>query len=340
MKILPAEMIKPQMILGQNIIRHDGLLSLPKGIILGTAEIELLKEQQLNFIIVLDIPVKIYRSNDINFTLSIIEAAYRSNTLWDPSFGSKIFSYIEKRVAKNKKIQQYLNELRELDSYSFVHCINVSMLVTLLLKDTDISFDDLGNIALLTLLHDVGRIKIPYIFNKKGHLTKSEFEQLKTHPIISFKMLKKAGFSDSELTFILEHHEKYDGSGYPYRISGEEISDLSQIVLLADFYNGLLSYRPHRKAFSPYEVIEMMIDEKNKAFGEEYVRFFLDRFTPYRIGCSVELSNGETATVSGLHKHQKTLPIVDIYEDGMRRAVTIDLFHNRSLTIKRVIQEY
>lgn len=340
MRILPVELIKPQMILGQNIFRHDGLLSLPKGARVGKTEIDLLKDQQLDYILMLEPTMVLFKEQDIHLTLSIIEAAFTTNTLWESKYGEALYDYLERRIAKNKKIQLYLSQLRELDSYSFVHCINISILVTDLLKNTDMPFQEVANIAFLVLLHDVGRIKLGEIFNKKDALTKSEFDKLKTHPIISYKMLKKAGIPEKELHFILEHHEKYDGSGYPYRLKGEEISDLAQLVLIADYYNALLSYRPHRNAFSPFEVVEMMNDEKNKAFGEHYIRFFQEKFVPYRIGCSVELSDGSTATIKGFHPYQKTLPIVDIYSNDMSRPVTIDLFLHRNLTIKRIVQEF
>lgn len=341
MRILPINQIKLGMKLAQNIYRYDSLLAFPKGITIRPFELQALKQYNIEYVLVLDSHQTIGKKDDINFTLDIIEAVYKQNTLWNGEFGKELYDKLESRIIKNKKIINYLNELRYLDSYSFAHCINISIVIGLLLSVEEKVDNELVHLVLLTLLHDIGRIKLNNVFNKEGKLNDEEFKMLQKHPEYSFDLLKKAGFTEYELKFVQETHEKYDGSGYPMKLKGKEISNLAQLILIADVYNALSSFRPYRRAYLPYEVVQMINEERNKGFGPDYVDFFLENFIPYRIGCLVELNNGQTAVVKRLHKQAKTLPVVDIVnEETGKQIMTIDLALRKDLRIKKIIQTY
>lgn len=341
MKIVPLDQIRIGMRLGQNIYRHDGLLAIPKGSVILRKELDTLSYFLLDFVLVSERTELVVAKDDINFTLNILESAYMQSNLWDKEFGKELFAHISKRIIKNRKLRKYLNDLRELDSYSYAQSINISMITATLLSPDKKVDEELANIVLLSLVHDVGRNQMDDIFNKEGKLTEEEFKQLTTHPMVSLKMLKKAGFSEYELKFVTETHEKWDGSGYPQKMKGSEISDLAQLIFISDVYNALSSYRPYRGIYSPYSVIQIIENEKNKMFGEKYIDIFLERFTPYPIGTMVELNNGETAIVSRIRSKRKLLPIVEVIDDltGERSAL-IDLAVDNSLRIKKIIQSY
>lgn len=327
--------------LGQNIYRHDGLLAIPKGAIIHSKELDTLKYFMLDYVLVSERKESFAHKDDISFTLNILEASYKQSSLWDKGFGENLYAAVSKKIIKNKKLKIYLNELRNLDSYSYAHCINISMVIAALLsvhKEVD---DELAGLTLLSLFHDIGRVQMDDIFNKEGKLTDGEFKQLTRHPIVSLAMLRKAGFSEYDLKFVSETHEKWDGSGYPSRIKGDEIADLAQLVFIADVYNALSSYRPYRGIYSPYSVIQIIENERDKMFGESYVDIFLERFIPYPIGSMVELSNGYTAIVKRMRSQRKLLPVVEIVSEHTgEKAALVDLAVEQSMRIKKIIQSY
>lgn len=337
MNIMPVKDVPYFSRLGQNIYRHDGLLALPRGIVLREKELNEIQNYGIDFILVYDKTVSIGNEDDISFTLNIVESAMTKTTLWDEEFGEKVYEYIHKSVSQNPKVSKILNELRIADSYSFAHCINISMVVVKLLKKRINEFDVLGKIAFIALLHDVGRLKMVNIFNKKGKLTTKEFDLIRKHPEESYNMLKKAGFIDAEISFVVETHEKHNGTGYPYNLRGTEISDLSQLILIADVYNALSSFRPHRDSYTPHVVSEMLESEKGVAFSKDVVSIFRENFEPYRKGMLVMLNDGSYARVKNTLL-SKTLPVVEIIDENTGNVLkSIDLSSSDKYSIKRIV---
>lgn len=340
MHILPITQIKQGQRLAQNIFRHDGLLAFTKGTSLKQVHIEALHSLRLDSVMVHEDNTKI-REDDINFTLQIIESSYKYSSVWEKEFGEEMYKKVSKKIIKNRRICKYLNQLRVVDTYSFAHCINISVIVALILRNQNGVDDELVDITYLSLIHDIGRIKMKGIFEKVDKLTDKEFDKIRQLPEISYKLLKKAGFSSYDIQFALETHEKYDGSGYPLQIKQSEISDLAQIIFIADVYNALSSYRPYRTVFPPYEVMQIIESEKNKSFGEKYVNLFLEKFKPYRIGVMVEMNNGKIGVVKRISSINNTLPVIDILSNETGEKIeTIDLRHHPELKITKILNEY
>lgn len=340
MKFLPINQLKDGMRLAQNIFRHDGLLAFSKGTEIKKVHMDALQYLRLEYVMVYEDRLKI-SDDDINYTLQIIESAYKNVTVWDKSFGEEMYKRVSKRIIKNKKVCKYLNQLRTLDTYSLAHCINISIVIAVVLANGNEVDNELADISYLALLHDIGRIKMKGIFEKQEKLTEKEFEKIKKHPEISFKLLKKAGFSAYDIQFVLETHEKYDGSGYPLQIRRNEISDLAQLIFIADVYNALSSYRPYRSIFPPFEVMKIIESEKNISFGETYIQIFLEKFKPYRVGVMVEISDGRLGIVRRISDSNNTLPVVDILsQETGERIDTIDLRHHPKLRITKILNEY
>ncbi|PGK51603.1 hypothetical protein CN918_27815 [Priestia megaterium] len=340
MKILPISKIKHGMLLAQNIFRHDGLLAFAKGTEIKKIHIEAFQYLKLDAVMVYEEKVK-FKDDDINFTLQILESAYEHTSIWTEEFGKDIFLKVSKRIIKNRRICKYLNQLRVVDSYSLAHCINISIVIGLILTNEGRADNELADITYLALLHDIGRIKMKGIFEKQGKLSEKEFEKIREHPELSFKLLKKAGFSTYDIRFVLETHEKYDGSGYPLQLGSTEISDLAQLIFIADTYNALSSYRPYRSVFHPFEVMQILESEIGKSFGEKYVEVFIDKFTPYRVGVMVEMSNGEVGRVKRNGGVNNTLPVIDILsKETGEKETTIDLRYHQELRITKILTEY
>lgn len=323
--------------LGQNIYRHDGLLALPRGIVIKQKEIEEIKYHGIDYILAYDKRTPIGNEEDISFTLNIIENAYLKTTLWNEKFGEALYEVVHDKVTSNKKVSKLLNDLRMLDSYSFAHCINISMIIVSLLSKENIRSEELYNLAFVSLLHDIGRLNMVELFNKQGKLSDKEFEMLKNHPQESYKLLKKAGLADEEMAFVMETHEKYNGTGYPYRLKGGAIPDLSQLILIADIYNALSSFRPYRDVYNPHAVSKMIEEETGKAFNQRVVNLFRENFEPYKKGVQVELNDGRIAYVKDT-RYSKTLPLVQIISEHTGKELeSIDLSSREDLRIKRIL---
>jgi putative nucleotidyltransferase with HDIG domain len=127
------------------------------------------------------------------------------------------------------------------------------------------------------MLHDVGKIGIEEaILNKKGELTEEEFDEIKKHTIYGADILAPIAFLRGERDIVLQHHEKMDGSGYPYGLKGDEISTGARIIAVCDVYEGITSHRPYRKPMGPKKVVELLEQEAGDKLDARIVRTFLE----------------------------------------------------------------
>lgn len=135
------------------------------------------------------------------------------------------------------------------------------------------------------MLHDVGKIGIPdSILNKPGQLSKEEFEIMKTHTLIGYRILSTIDHPIFQLasTVALNHHENWDGSGYPNGLKGEEIPLEARIVSLIDVFDALLSDRVYRPAWKEEEVVKYIKENVGKKFDPKVVKVFFDSYEEIR----------------------------------------------------------
>jgi len=129
------------------------------------------------------------------------------------------------------------------------------------------------------MLHDVGKIGIDEaILNKDGRLTDEEFDEIKRHPLYGGDILKPIAFLRGEREIVLQHHEKMDGSGYPYGIASDEISIGARVIAVCDVYEGVTSNRPYRKPMKPPEVVKLLEEQAGDKLDAEIVAVFLEMY--------------------------------------------------------------
>ncbi len=158
------------------------------------------------------------------------------------------------------------------DSYTSGHNLRVALYAIHLATEMHIQPEQLRALAQGTIVHDVGKINIPdAILNKPGSLTSDERLVIEQHPIMGYEMCKTLGFMKDELGIIRSHHERWDGTGYPDQLRGENIPLLARIVAVADVYDALTSNRAYRQAWSHQEVIQLLVEGKNSHFDEQCV---------------------------------------------------------------------
>lgn len=209
-------------------------------------------------------------------------------------------------------------EIKSYDNYTYSHCLNVGILSAMLAGEIGISRNRLEDLALCALMHDIGKIDIPIeIINKNGAVTSSEFDVIKTHPQKGVERMRKCyNLSTEVLPGIQSHHEKIDGSGYPYGHSGSQIPLFGRILAVADVYDALTSQRSYRKAWHPKEALEYIIAGSDSQFDCDLVTVFSHLISVYPIGTLVKLSDGSTAVIVKNHTENTFRPYIRLLKDS------------------------
>jgi HD-GYP domain-containing protein (c-di-GMP phosphodiesterase class II) len=162
------------------------------------------------------------------------------------------------------------------DSYTYGHSERVARVGVELGRQMGLSEDDLSDVYLAGLLHDIGKIGIAdAVLTKPGKLTAEEFEHLKQHPVIGYNILKDLGALKNLLPGVLYHHERYDGKGYPKGLEGEAIPLLARVLAVADAYDAMSTNRPYRPAMAVAEVEAELQQGANTQWDGRVIEAFL-----------------------------------------------------------------
>jgi len=164
------------------------------------------------------------------------------------------------------------------DQYTGGHVERVAGYARDIAKKAGLSENQINSIYLGTIVHDVGKIGIKdKILNKPGKLTREEFEHIKGHPLIGKKLLSKLKIAPMAVNIAFCHQEKWDGSGYPCGLKGEEIPIEARIASIADVWDAITSDRPYRKAMSLEKAVDVMHQERGRSFDPELFDLFMDK---------------------------------------------------------------
>ena len=205
-----------------------------------------------------------------------------------------------------------MTEIRSKDEYTYSHCVNVAFYSMLIAKWLKLSDIDINKAIQSGLLHDIGKAKIPVeLLNKKGSLTKEEYEIIKKHSIFGYEIIKEMQEIDSDVkNAVLLHHERVDGSGYPFHYYRDDLNLYSRIVAVADVFDAMTSDRVYKKRISPFEVFEMFQTMGLAIFDSNILITFINKIATYLIGANVFLSNGDIAEISFIPPQSVIYPIV------------------------------
>ena len=226
------------------------------------------------------------------------------------------------------EVYEYFNT-KTFDNYTYEHSIAVSVYSTMIGIACGFNQEEIRKLALAGMLHDIGKKCIDYeILHKPGKLTEEEYVKIKEHPTFGYNMIRdNLDLAATTKVVILEHHENEDGSGYPRQLKSKDIYKFSKIVHIADVYDALISERPYKKAMSPKDAIDYIIDQTNKMFDEIYVDVFIQIMPSYQRGSVVKLTDGRKAIVVKNVKGNIHRPIVKILDtkEIIKLYETIDL---------------
>ncbi len=248
-------------------------------------------------------------------------------------------------LEENYNIFLFLYGLDEGKDFLVAHSVNVTFYALLIGIALKYSRKQLGELGLGTLLIDAGMVKVPtYITYKQSNLTDQEYNMIKTHPLHGYKALRQLGNVSEEMTVVaVQHHEQYDGKGYPRGLRGNQINEYARIAAIADSYEALISNRSYRKRQFFYHAMRNLLSSGINKLDPVIMRVFLARMSVYPIGSIVELSDGRTALVIGSDPQKPLRPIVKLIFDEKRKriedTIIINLLEEASLYIVKALDE-
>ncbi|MDE7476752.1 MAG: HD-GYP domain-containing protein [Lachnospiraceae bacterium] len=205
-----------------------------------------------------------------------------------------------------------LLNMRNSDDSIYDHCIDVALISNVLSRWLHFSEADQMMATACGLFHDVGKFMLPVgILRKPGKLTPDEFEIIKTHTVEGFHLLGRYNsIPEPVKNAALMHHEKCDGSGYPYGLTGNEIDKFSKIVTIADIYDAMTSERVYRSAICPFSVIKYFEDDGIQKYEMKYILTFLENVANSYLNHRVTLSNGMEGNVIFINPNNFSKPVI------------------------------
>jgi HD-GYP domain-containing protein (c-di-GMP phosphodiesterase class II) len=243
---------------------------------------------------------------------------------------------------KNEMIQLILMGIR-IERKISAGVINVTILSTIMGSLLKFTSHRLIQLATGALLHDVGMVKVPKaILQKKEKLTPEELNQIRTHPIHSYRVISKDLKYPEEIGIIaLQHHERWDGQGYPRKLKGEDINLAARIVAVADSYIAMINNRPHRNSMIGYSAMKNVLNDNGRHFDPKILKVFLESMGIYPIGSMVQMNNSAIGRVTAVHAEAPLRPVVELivdeYGNQLGERETVDLLAKKGLFIVKAV---
>jgi HD-GYP domain-containing protein (c-di-GMP phosphodiesterase class II) len=231
----------------------------------------------------------------------------------------RVVNSIVDSILRNQDALVSLTRMKSLDEYTFVHSLDVCILSLSLARHLNLSREEMMEVGIGALLHDVGKMKLPtQVLKKPDTLSENEWVEVRKHPVYSLEIMEASqGISEPSKQLALQHHERYNGCGYPFGLKGDTIGTYGQIVGIIDFYDAVTTDRPYQKAIQPHEAIRQIYERGQGEFNRLMVERFIQCIGIYPFGTLVLMDTEEMGIVCGVRPEILLRPnVLAIYQNS------------------------
>lgn len=347
--------LKEDMVISKDIISEEGIFLVPANTKISKNHILKMQLYQINYVYVFDQPgvadspkprtdkeVPVSQTPEFKSFASkyIAQVSVLENELSamletgkvDYTALSSIVTDLTNTSSSNH-LFTYLCRIQAEDNDTFAHSINVSILASIFGKWLHLSEEDIANLSLAGLLHDIGKTQVDLaILNKKGKLTPEEFEHIKTHTTLGYKILENIHMDVGIKQAALLHHEKMNGSGYPLQLGWDHIHKYAKIIAIVDIYDAITSDRPYHKRYHPFTAIRVLEEECYGVLDTDYLFAFIENIASNFLGNAVLLSNGEEGKIIFINPKSPSRPIIQTTNSKF-----IDMLSDDQITIDKFL---
>jgi HD-GYP domain-containing protein (c-di-GMP phosphodiesterase class II) len=338
-RYVPAYCIREGMVVAKNIYGKSNQLMLKKDTIMNEKYIKSIKNMGYNGIYIeddisRDIEVVNTISDNLRNTTvnaikdmfiqdrSIENAKNKTKAIIENYKKVELFkgkvSEIVEEILKSDSLMVNMVDLKYFDDYTYLHSLNVTVLSIAMGIALKLDKDKLFKLGLGAIFHDIGKMFIDKaILLKEGKLNDEELKEYKKHPELGYGYMKKEyNIPITSYIGILEHHERYNGTGYPDQKKGNKISQFGSIIGIADLYDSLSSEKPNMPALLPSEAMELIMGASGRLFDPELVTVFTRKVAPYPVGTCVKLSNNYMGIVVENFEDACLRPKIRVFQNG------------------------
>lgn len=351
MRYLPINQLREGMLLGQELQDAHGQMLLKKHTRLTKENISYISFLEVEGLYIdddisKDVEIKEVIEPEVKkASLQLISELFGSVAESDESESSakkddiiETVEHVVDNVLSNRDVVYNMMEVRTYDNYTYYHSVNVGILTGVIGAKMGLSEAELQHAVTAGFLHDIGKVFIDAnVLNAPRRLSEDERIKMMDHPREGYEFLMEHYDLPREVLMgVYEHHEWYDGGGYPCRKTGKETGKISRIIKAADVYDAMTSKRAYHDPYLPSEVLEYIMGRSGMEFDPEVVKTMVWELCVYPVGCEVELSNGEYALVVKNHKGYSLRPTVKLIQSGRIIDLTSDR-NSWNLTIVKLL---
>lgn len=223
-------------------------------------------------------------------------------------------------VMRNSNAMMTMRRLKSLDDYTFLHSVSVCAMLVTFSKVVDLEMNAIHDLALGALVHDVGKMRVAQaVLNKPARLSEEEYRHMKSHVVLGSDYIRQLpGIPALALEPLDLHHERYDGSGYPRGLKGDEISQVGRMSGIVDVYDAITSDRVYRKGMSPAAAVQKLFEWSKFHFDPALTQVFVKSVGIYPVGTLVRLESGRLGVVIEQSDAHLLTPRVRVMYDAKR----------------------
>ena len=230
-------------------------------------------------------------------------------------------------IFRNQDALSCLAKIQSKSNYLAEHSLNCSILMAIFAKHLKLDREIIEQLALGAFLKDIGEVLIPdNILNKPTPLTDDEKSIMRSHVALGEKVLEdSAQISHIVMTVVKEHHERLNGTGYPRKLKGDDISKYGKMIAIVDSYDAMVSDRCYKRAVPPVKAFKELVSNSGELFDETLVDSFIHCMGVFPVGTLVQLNSGKIGLISRQDPDKPTTPFVKVfYNAKLNQAIPIE----------------